>query len=83
MLGQLCAVCRQRAREEAPVSLTLMLMFLYCRMPCSRSSLFLLGALAAAVGGLRGGKARLQVNKITILQSDQLHNHATKLSTGQ
>jgi hypothetical protein len=38
---------------------TLMLMFLCCRMPCSRSSLFLLGALADAVGGLRSGSLRL------------------------
>jgi hypothetical protein len=39
---------------------TLMLMFLCCSMPCSRSSLFLFGALADAVGGLRSGSLRLR-----------------------
>jgi len=47
---------------------TLMWMFLYCRMPCSRSSLVLLGALEAELGGLRGGMARLG-------QHRQQHTH--------
>jgi hypothetical protein len=49
LLPPLCA-----SNQQTPTP-ALMLMLRYSRMPCSRSSLFLLGALADATGGLRGG----------------------------